>query len=104
MNYKPLPDFLTIKPSNIDGLGLFATCDIATNVVIGVTHVKDIRFEDGYVRTPLGGFFNHSNEPNCIILYDDDFLKLATIKDINKGEELTATYLWYDPSKKNDKL
>ena len=104
MNDRPLPEFLTVKSSNIDGLGLFATNDIPKNVILGITHVRDSRFEDGYIRTPLGAFFNHSDEPNCIVLYDGDFLKLATIKDINDGEELTAIYLWYDPTKKNDKL
>lgn len=98
MTYRPLPEFLTIKQSNIEGLGLFATNTIPKNTIIGVTHVKDERFEDGYIRTPLGGFFNHSNEPNCIILYEDDVLKLATISEVKTGQELTATYLWYTPT------
>jgi SET domain-containing protein len=96
--YRPLPNFLTIKESKIDGIGLFATKDIESNIIIGITHVKDERFPDGYIRTPIGGFFNHSDEPNCIVLYDDEYLKLATLKSIKSGEELTAKYLWYNPN------
>ena len=33
--YRPLPNNVTIKPSGIDGLGLFATEDIAVGIVTG---------------------------------------------------------------------
>jgi hypothetical protein len=98
MSYKPLPDYLTIKTSQIDGLGLFAIKDIPSNKIIGITHIKDNRFPDNYIRTPLGGFFNHSLNPNCIVLYEGDYIKLATIKDIKIGEELTAKYTFYTPN------
>ena len=98
--YRPLPYYLTIDNSPIHGKGLFATDDIDADFVIGVTHVRDMRFPDGLIRTPLGGFFNHSENPNCEIFDEDDFLKIRTIKQINKGEELTATYTIYDPTKK----
>ena len=100
--YRPLPEYLTIKPSNIDGLGLFATDNIDSDFRIGITHIKDYRFEDGYIRTPLGGFFNHSDEPNCKVVYDDmgDFIYLETLRDIKPGEELTAKYTLYNPIKK----
>ena len=62
--YKPLPNSLTIKKSPIEGLGLYATKNIGANCFIGLTHIKDNNFENGYIRTPLGGFYNHSNEPN----------------------------------------
>jgi len=62
--YKPLPKCLTIKKSPIEGLGLYATSIIKANTFIGLTHVKDKDFDNGYIRTPLGGFYNHSNEPN----------------------------------------
>ena len=97
--YKPLPEYLTIKPSEIDGLGLFATDDIDINHNIGITHIKDARFENGYSRTPLGGFFNHSETPNCEVVYDDLFIFLRTLRDIKAGEELTAKYTFYNPTK-----
>lgn len=62
--YRPLPEGLTIKKSPIEGLGLYATKDIKSNVFIGLTHILDERFENNYLRTPLGGFYNHSDKPN----------------------------------------
>lgn len=100
--YKPLPFYLTIKTSEIDGLGLFTTEDIDDNFFIGITHVRDNRFENCYIRTPLGGFFNHSETPNCKVEEHGDFLKLITIRPIKSGEEITAKYTLYTP--KNDKI
>jgi SET domain-containing protein len=104
--YKPLPNNLTIKPSSIEGLGLFATENIATNVDLGPTHLINKDFEDGVIRLPLGGFFNHSDDSNCRIIngiYSDQLeypcLRLITIKDIKAGDEITAKYTLYDPSK-----
>ena len=62
--YKPLPNCLTIKKSPIEGLGLYAINDIETNTFLGITHILDDKFENNYIRTPLGGFYNHSNSPN----------------------------------------
>ena len=64
--YRPLPDELTIKNSPIEGLGLFATTSIKSNSFIGVTHIRDEQFENKYIRTPLGGFYNHSNDPTVM--------------------------------------
>jgi SET domain-containing protein len=98
--YKPLPDSLTIKNSSIEGLGLFSTKFIAKGTNLGITHVKDNRFPNGYSRTPLGGFFNHSETPNCEVKYEEDFIFLITLADITEGEELTAKYTFYNPSLK----
>ena len=64
--YRPLPEQLTIKNSPIEGLGLFATQSIKTNSFIGVTHIRDEQFDNKYIRTPLGGFYNHSNNPTVM--------------------------------------
>jgi SET domain-containing protein len=103
--YRPLPSNCTIKQSAIDGLGLFATEPIQTNSDLGMTHIFDNRFPDGVIRLPLGGFFNHSETPNCKIIekwYDENnlpvyHLRLITIRDIEQGEELTAYYTLYQP-------
>ena len=95
--YKPLPKNLTIKKSKINGLGVFATKDINNNNVLGVSHIQDRKAEDGYWRTPLGGFVNHSSNPNCK-KSENKFTKnlyLTTIKKIKKGEELTMYYTLY---------
>jgi len=97
--YNPLPEYLTIGPSNIHGAGILAKEDIPGEVVIGITHVYDTNFQHNYVRTPLGGFINHSENPNCELVEDegsDDYKKLKTLKKIKQGEELTLKYSLYE--------
>ena len=74
--YRPLPKELTIKNSPIEGLGLYATKDIKKNIFIGVTHIRDEQFENKYIRTPLGGFYNHSNDPTVMRMVSDFLPKL----------------------------
>jgi len=74
--YRPLPKQLTIKNSPIEGLGLFATEDIKANTFIGVTHIRDEQFENKYIRTPLGGFYNHSNDPTVMRMVSNMLPKL----------------------------
>ena len=112
--YRPLPSCLTIKESTIDGLGVFAKEDIPKGSDLGLTHLYDFSFKDGFIRTPLGGFINHSNEPNCEMskIYEYNGLdlpygeglnekrtnrRLKTLRDIKEGEELTVTYTIYNP-------
>jgi len=97
--YRPLPSSLTIKPSHIEGLGLFSTEFIENGRLLGITHVFDDGFEDGLIRTPLGGFFNHSEKPNIELRKVDFGLVMVTIKDIKKGEEITGKYTMYNPTK-----
>ena len=97
--YKPLPDSLTIKSSDISGLGLFAAQHIEKATNLGTSHLK---MDDTIVRTPLGGFINHSDTPNCVkvelLLTEGSNRKkwnLMTIQDIKEGEELTLEYTFY---------
>ena len=87
--YKPLPNSLTIKKSPIEGLGLYATEDIKANSFIGLTHIQDKDFENGYIRTPLGGFYNHSNNPNVRRVVSDVLPKMQCGNPID--ETLDAT-------------
>ena len=93
--YRPLPDSLTISNSDIDGIGLFAVKDILPGTILGISHVRDDRFPDGYIRTPLGGFFNHSDSPNCSAYIDGDYIMLKSLEHISSGEELTVKYWLY---------
>ena len=101
--YKPLLDYLTIKPSDIEGLGLFTVKRIPAERFLGIGWIKDPKelAENGYWRTPLGGFINHSDTPNCIKLHEDNpsmefiFLHVGD-KDIEPGEELTVRYTFYN--------
>ena len=98
--YKPLPESLTIKTSKVNGLGLFADQDINQATNLGMSHMK---IGDTIFRTPLGGFINHANEPNCakveLLMKNDSFdykkWNLITLKNIKKGEELTLQYTFY---------
>ena len=103
--YKPLPPGLFIEESGIDGQGLYTNVKLAEGTNLGISHVE---VGELLLRTPLGGFINHSDKPNCVKieavtrqrvtpLYDHDFTKwdLVTIKDIEAGEELTVQYTFY---------
>ena len=99
--YKPLPESLTIKTSKVNGLGVFADQDINQATNLGLTHIK---LADQIIRTPLGGFINHANEPNCakveLLMTNDSFdykkWNLITLQDIKKGEEITLRYTFYN--------
>ena len=99
--YKPLPESLTIKTSGVHGLGLFADQKIMQATNFGMSHIK---IGDTIFRTPLGGFINHANVPNCEKIElqadrEEPFKKkwnLITRQDIKKGEELTVRYTFYN--------
>jgi len=71
--FKALHQSLTIRPSDIHGLGVFAAADIPARTLLGISHVatwdsvwaRDHHFPHGYIRTPIGGLINHSANPNC---------------------------------------
>ena len=104
MKYKPLPDELEICCSPIQGMGIFAKQKIPKGTHFGMSHIQ---ISDTLIRTPLGGFINHSDDPNCekVKLYftNEDkqpaynFTKwnIVTIKDIKAKEELTLKYTFY---------
>jgi|TARA_Y100000310_G_scaffold27430_1_gene26104 hypothetical protein len=96
--YTALPDCLTIKESKIAGagLGLFATNDIERKYDFGTSHIK-VPPIVGYIRTPIGGFVNHSKKSNTIIIQLSDWddykiFNLLSICKIKKGEELLLNY------------
>jgi len=96
MTYRPLPNYLTIKESEIEGLGLYSTESLIHGSYLGISHVANDRFENGYIRTPLGGFINHSEDPNCEVREDvDGNLMLFTLRQISANEELTLKYNLY---------
>ena len=100
-HYRPLLEGLTIQKSAINGLGLHAQVDWKAGVLLGESHVWNDRVED-WIRTPLGGFLNHSDKPNCEIESDEagTIRKLFTLEKIELGKELTVKYSWYNPTEK----
>ena len=97
--YNPLPEGLRIQKSKIEGFGLFTLLFLKQGINLGISHIK---IKDELIRTPLGGFVNHSDDPNCIKtkLHTDNYIKynLVTIKDIAGGDELTVKYTFYNMS------
>lgn len=99
--WRPLPDFLTVKSSRIDGLGIVATKDIPQNTELGISHIFNDKFKNSYIRTPLGGFINHHEIPNSKAEFFKNHPELGSIKHIRiktmqpikKGEELTVKYI-----------
>ena len=100
MKYKPLPFYLTIKKSEIHGLGLYSLTEIPKDTTIGMTHIE---IENDLIRTPLGGFLNHSDNPNCKNVagfwHQLPVRYLMTSRSIKSGEELTANYTLYNDFK-----
>ena len=105
LTYRPLPPEIRLGFSKIDDIGIFAKKDIEGGHNFGMSHLK---LGSRLIRTPLGGFINHSNIPNCLkaklMFTDEDDPKikfgytvwnLITIKNIKEGEELTVTYTFY---------
>jgi len=118
--YKPLPDGLIIKDSGIEGQGVFTTRDLHVGCDLGESHyridtsgVESINEEENknlLIRTPLGGFINHSDTPNCNrsqIRMKPGFDKwnIIVVENIKAGEELTLKYTMYHPTEPpKDKL
>ena len=94
--YQALHTGLHIKDSPIAGQGIFAKEDLPSDLELGVSHVV---VDDDIMRTPIGGFVNHSDDPNCIKYSEKqdwgEIYHMKTIKPIKKGEELFLKYTFY---------
>ncbi len=111
--YRPLPSCLTIKESNIEGLGLFASKDI---YLLDVRDPKDwcshinLNYEhysgdavNELIRSGLGAYVNQSKFPNCTIReffahtnsslgFSIQKYYLRPLRDIKEGEEILVDY------------
>ena len=92
--YRPLPEYLTIQPSKIEGLGLVTLKDLEPYESLGMTHAHWFGEDNNLLRTPLGGFINHSETPNCKIT-GKMTRYLFTEEIIPSGSELTVKYGMY---------
>ena len=82
---EPAPP-LEVRPSPIEGDGLFATAKIRGGVFLGMARV-------GGKRTPLGYSTNHSVRPNVIGRpTPEGDVEIWTLRDIEPGEEVTNDY------------
>mgnify|MGYP003143563941 FL=1 len=97
--YRPLPPEIRLGFSDIEGVGTFAKKDIEKGHNFGMSHLK---IGERLIRTPLGGFINHSEAPNCYKTklfhagkMNYSLWNLIALDDIKEGEELTVTYTFY---------
>ena len=98
--YQALPRCLHVNDSSVAGQGLFAKEVIPDDVYLGISHVV---VDEDIMRTPLGGFVNHSETPNCIKVFEEEewgkIYHMRTIRPIKKGEELFLKYTFYEVAK-----
>ena len=73
---------ITVKPSPIDGLGVYATLKLFKGDLISPMRI-------GNDRTQAGRYTNHALQPNATMGND---LNLYAKSDIEKGEEITVNY------------
>jgi SET domain-containing protein len=107
------PNDLQIRPSRIDGLGIFAVRAIPpetrlleyvgkrlnrTEYAGRHDHTYIFQIDEDHVVDGASSiwnpaaFFNHSCEPNCEACYIDGGIWIVTRRDIKPGEELTFNY------------
>ena len=87
--YQPLPQCLTLERIG-ERLSLITTRDIPKGQNLGICEVKDSRFADGLVRTPLGGFLTESEVSNTHKKDMGTHFCLITSLDIPKGDEIVV--------------
>jgi|TARA_R110002020_G_scaffold72743_1_gene187035 SET domain-containing protein len=105
IKYRPLPKEVRLGFSKIHDLGVFAKEKIKRGSNLGISHIQ---IGKELFRTPLGGFINHSDDPNCTksmaritnaadlsTRTDYKIWRLFTLDEIKEGEELTLTYTFY---------
>lgn len=84
------------RQSEIEGFGLTVNQRTESDTILGISHIEDARFDDGWARTYLGALVNHSELPNTD--YESSgqlgsrILYLVTTKIIQPNEELVVTY------------
>ncbi|MFN8582741.1 MAG: SET domain-containing protein-lysine N-methyltransferase [Gemmatimonadaceae bacterium] len=115
-----------VRPSPIQGLGVFATDFIPAGIRLieyagerltpaaadarypdreGERHhtflfaIDDDVVIDAAVNGNDARFINHSCDPNCDAVVDDDRIWIDTIRDIEAGEELAYDYAYVLPER-----
>ena len=74
-----------IRPSSLQGNGVFALRDFDVGEEIGVARIDE-------KRTPIGRYTNHSPDPNCEGFLCDNCTIVKAIKPIKAGEEMLCDY------------
>ena len=86
-----LADCVSMRNSNIHGIGIFADVEIEANTVIQKTHFEHKQY--GWINLIPNSKFNHSKiNANCKLVQNGDFKELVTLRLIEKDEEILADY------------
>tara|TARA_B100001250_G_scaffold392427_1_gene394222 strand:- start:416 stop:700 length:285 start_codon:yes stop_codon:yes gene_type:complete len=92
VTYRALPEGLFISDSTIAGQGVFTRKSLDIGTELGISHIIDGKEMH---RTPLGGFLNHSEVPNCKKYRDGMKYYVKVIRPIAPMEELFLKYTFY---------
>ena len=90
--YQALYNGLFVGESPIAGQGLFTRKELPINTELGLSHVL---IGEEIIRTPMGGFINHSENPNCEKYLINNKYYIRTIRAIQPMEELFLKYTFY---------
>lgn len=92
------PDFIVPMHNSIAGIGLTTLRALNMDDIIGVSHIEDSRFADGWARTFIGSLVNHEPDEDATCRYmvqgveGRRILYLATQQICYPGQELTVEY------------
>lgn len=83
------------------GVGIISNTQIIKDSYIGncaskfepITKENRVIYDDWVETNPLGRYINHNRTPNCKVILDGDFIKLYSMTNIDRWEELTINYL-----------
>ena len=102
--YRPIPDNLEVRDSEIEGQGLFVNkgYNLTKGQRLGLAHLdlseldvaEEVKTElpQKTWRSPMVSFVNHDDSPNCKVVWEDNVSTLYATRDVPSGEELTLDY------------
>ena len=92
--YRPMPDWMTIKESPIQGVGVFVKDLHVVSSQWEAERLTHKRTPEGTIdRLNYGGYINHSSNPNARIAFDDKgHGRLVLLRSLYGGEEVTVDY------------
>ena len=74
--------------SHIHGIGVFTPMNLKRGDTVGVSHAH----YGGFWYMTTHGYYNHSENPNCVVETRDNINLIIANVDIIRGEELTVDY------------
>lgn len=86
-----MADSVSIRKSDIHGVGIFADIDIQTGTIIHKTHLRDKNY--GWINFIPNSKYNHSiSKANCELTQKGETKELVSIKYIKKDQEILVDY------------